>query len=271
MAGASEDDSTSRLWAWLGGIASVVAILGWFGVSNAQEMKELLAESSPPSSSSAPHESSGTTYTPDDPEASDADSSGPDSDDDFGGSSDEPDSETSSPIPDPTEDSFKAVSVGDCLAVYDTGLQGTSIDWSADVPPDPVSCDSKGAGLVQVTSTADSTCPSGAGKASWAYTSAVSGETTKLCVTRIYHRYYCVLGKQVGDDTRLGSMTAVDCTARQIPAAYNRIIHITGVYQAPPGAGPRNCVQGAYDQRKYLAWLVDDGKTLLCATIFQGS
>lgn len=248
----------------------MVAILGWFGVSNAQELKEVLAESSPPSSSSTPHEPSETVHTPDDPETSDADTGYPHSDDDSSGVSDEPDSETSSPTPDPTEESFNAVSVGDCLKVHDTGRRADSIDWSADVPPAPVPCNSQGAGLVQVTSTTDTTCPSGAGKASWTYTSPVSGETTKLCVTRVYQKYYCVLGKQVGDKTQLGSMTAVDCRAQQIPAAYNRIIHIRGVYQAPANAGPRNCVQGTSDQTQYLAWLVNDDKILLCATIFQG-
>ncbi|MFB7273555.1 hypothetical protein [Streptomyces sp. NPDC056244] len=155
-------------------------------------------------------------------------------------------------------------------AVYDTGRGGDSIDWSADVPPAPVPCHIQAAGLVQVTSTTDTTCPSGAGKASWTYTSDVSGETSKLCVTRIYHKYYCVLGKQVGDKTLLGSMTAVDCKAQRIPAAYNRIIHITGVYQASPNASTRNCAQGPNDQTRYLAWLVDDDKLLLCAQIFQG-
>ncbi|MFE1961530.1 hypothetical protein [Streptomyces sp. NPDC059479] len=178
--------------------------------------------------------------------------------------------ETSSPASDPTEESFKAVSAGDCLEVYDTGRGGDRIDWSADVPPAPVPCHIQAAGLVQVTSTTDTTCPTGAGKASWAYTSDVSGETSKLCVTRIYHKYYCVLGKRVGDKTLLGSMTAVDCKAQRIPAAYNRIIHITGVYQAPPNASTRNCAQGPNDQTQYLAWLVDDDKLLLCAKIYQG-
>ncbi|MFE4535265.1 hypothetical protein ACFRKB_09310 [Streptomyces scopuliridis] len=270
MAGASGDDSTSRFWAWLGGIASLLAILTWLGVSNAQEMKELLAESSPPSSSSTPYEPSETVDTPDTPETSDADTSDSDSYDDSSGGSDEPESETSSPTPDPTEESFTAVSAGDCLEIYDTGRRADSIEWSADVPPDPVPCNSQRAGLVQVTSTTDTNCPSGAGKASWMYTSAVSGRTTKLCVTRIYQKYYCVLGKQVGDKTELGSMTAVDCKARQIPAAYNRIIHIIGVYQAPANASSRNCVEGPDDRTQYLAWLMNDDRTLLCGTIYNG-
>ncbi|MFB6977614.1 hypothetical protein [Streptomyces scopuliridis] len=270
MAGATGDDSTSRLWAWLGGIASLLAILAWLGVSNAQEMKELLAESSPPSSSSTPYEPSETVDTPDAPETSDADTGDADSYDASSGGSGEPDSETSSPTPDPTEESFAAVSAGDCLEIYDTGRGVDSIEWSADVPPAPVPCNSQGAGLVQVTSTTDTTCPSGAGKASWMYASAVSGKTTKLCLTRIYQKYFCVLGKQVGDKTELGSMTAVDCKAQQIPAAYNRIIHIIGVYQAPASASPRNCAQRPDDQTQYLAWLVNDDKILLCATIYQG-
>lgn len=268
MAGASGDDSTGRLWAWLGGIASLIAILTWLGVSNAQELKEVLTGASPPSSSSGPREPSETLRAPDGPE-SDADTGGPDSDDNFGGVSNKPESKISSPTPDPTEESFKGVSVGECLAVYDTGRGGNGIDWSADVPPDPVSCAASTA-LVQVTSTNATNCPISAGKSAWTYTSAVSGETTNLCVSRIYRKHYCVLGKQVGGDIQLGSMTAVDCKAQRIPAAYDRIIHIRGVYQAPPGGNARNCVEGAADQTQYLAWLVDDSKTLLCGTIFQG-
>ncbi|MER6140550.1 serine/threonine-protein kinase [Streptomyces sparsogenes] len=183
----------------------------------------------------------------------------------------EPDPETSSPTPDPTEEAFKAVSVGDCLPVYDTGRRGGVIDWSADVPPTPVSCGSQWAGLVRVTSTSDSVCPSGNGKASWTYASSVSGETTKLCVSRIYLKNYCVLGKQSGDSISIGPMTAVDCRAGRVPSAYNQIMHISGVYQAPAGASARNCVEGPNDRRRYWAWLVDDGRTLLCTTIFQGS
>ncbi|MFB7274564.1 hypothetical protein [Streptomyces sp. NPDC056244] len=276
MAGSSDGDSTAKLWALLGGIASLVAIVSWLGVSNAQELKAVLNESSPTSSSSAPSfssppdEPSETVHIPDSPEPTDTDSDDPGWGDDSSGGSDDPESETPSPTPDPAEEAFKAVSVGDCLEVFDTGRGGDSIDWSADIPPAPVPCNIQAAGLVQVTSTTDTTCPSGAGKASWTYTSAVSGETTRLCVTRIYHKYYCVLGKRVGDNTRLGAMTAVDCNAQQIPAKYNRIIHITGVYQAPSNASPRNCALGPNDQTQYLAWLVNDDKLLLCAKIYQG-
>ncbi|MFH8368390.1 protein kinase [Streptomyces sp. NPDC018031] len=192
--------------------------------------------------------------------------------DDASGGYDEPEPETSSPEPerDPTEEAFQAVSVGDCLPVFDTGRGGGSIDWSAAVPPKPVSCGGEWAGLVRVTGTTGSSCPGGTGQASWTYSSSVSGETTRLCLTRVYRKHYCMLGKQSGDRIAIGPMTAVDCRATQVPAAYNQIMHITGVYQAPPGAGAGNCVQGPNDRTRYWAWLVDDGGTLLCTTVFQG-
>lgn len=218
MAGDSTSDSTSRFWAGVAGVASLLSILTWFGVSDAHELKDVLASLLSP-----------------------------------GG-----------------RRSSSAVSVGDCLPVYDTGRGVSGVDWSVDVPPEPVSCDSESA-LIRVTDITDGICPSDAGEASWTYRSADSGETTKLCVTRIFHKYHCVLGRQVGDTTRLGSMTAVDCRAERIPAKYNRIIHILGVYQAPPAASARNCAQGAHDQTRYLIWLVDDDKTLLCAKIYQGN
>lgn len=274
MAGASDDGSTGRLWALLGGIASALAILAWLGVSNAQELKAVLSDSPTPSASSTPgfgsipDEPSETASTPDDPVSSETDSGDSGWDDDSIGGSDEPDPEIS-PTPDPTEESFKALSAGDCLEVFDTGRGGDRIDWSLDIPSPRVPCNIRAAGLVQVTSITDSTCPSDTGQASWTYTSAVSGETTKLCVTRIYQKFYCVLGNQVGDETRLGPMTAVDCNAQRIPAAYNRILHIIGVYQAPANAGPRDCAQGPNDRTQYVTWLVDDSRTLLCTKFFQ--
>ncbi|MFF4218410.1 serine/threonine-protein kinase [Streptomyces nondiastaticus] len=173
--------------------------------------------------------------------------------------------------PDRKEEAFKAVSAGDCLPVYDTGRGGEAIAWSADVPPKPVSCGSQWAGLVRVTSTAGSVCPSGVGKASWTYSSSGSGRTTKLCVTRIYLKNYCVLGKQSGDSITIGPMTAVDCRAQRVPAAYNQVMHISGVYRAPAGANAGNCREGTYDRRQYWAWLVNDDEVLLCTTVFRNS
>ncbi|MFC9650229.1 hypothetical protein [Streptomyces sp. NPDC056937] len=254
----------------------MLSILTWLGVSNATELKDLLADSPSSSSSPAPYRPSPTVYTPDTP---DTEEGGIDTPDTGEGSTDTPDTgegstdesgpEPSRPTPDPTEEAFKAISAGDCLAVYDTGRGGTtSIDWSVDVPPDPVSCAGEQA-LVRVTAT-DTTCPTSYGKSYWSYRSATSGNTTKLCLTRIYHATYCMLGQQSGDSISLAMMTAVACRREPVPTPYNQIMHITGVYRAPAGANANNCRRVAGDQTRYWAWLVDDGATLLCTTIYQG-
>lgn len=259
MAGASDDHSTAKLWTLVGGIASVLSILAWLGVSNAAELKNLLADSPPPSSSPAPYVSSPAVHISDDPETTEESADDPD-----------PDPEPSTPTPDPTEESFEAVSAGDCLAVYDTGRGGTtSIAWSAAVPPDPVSCADEQA-QVQVTAT-DTACPTGRGKSYWSYRSATTGDTTKLCLTRIYHAAYCLLGQQSGNLVSLGLMTAVDCRREPVPAPYNQIMRITGVYRAPAGANANNCLQTAGDRTRYWAAVVDDGATLLCTTIYEGN
>jgi hypothetical protein len=189
-----------------------------------------------------------------------------------GSSGDAPDTDppTTTPAPDPTEDAFKAVSTGDCLPVYDTGRGGTTVDWSTDVPPQPVSCGSTGyAGLLRVTSTSGGVCPSGEGQTWWSYTAA-SGDSTKLCLSRIFVKHYCLLGKQSGDTISIGALTAVDCHATRVPVPYNQVMWISGVYQAPPGANANDCVQGQTDRTRYWAWLVEGGSALLCTTIFHG-
>ncbi|MFI1422866.1 hypothetical protein ACH4VX_33845 [Streptomyces sp. NPDC020731] len=256
MAGTPDDHSAAKWLALIGGIASVLSILAWLGVSNAAELKDLLADSPPSGSSPAPYTSSPAAPIPDDSDTSEW-------------STDESDPEPSTPTPDATEEAFAAISAGDCLAVHDTGRGGTtSIDWSVDVPPDPVSCAGEQT-RVQVTAT-DTGCPTGYGKSYWSYRSATTGSTTKLCLTRIYHANYCVLGQQSGDSISLGLMTAVACRREPVPAPYNQIMHITGVYRAPAGADANSCRRVAGDQTRYWAALVDDGATLLCTTIYQG-
>ncbi|AUH43244.1 hypothetical protein CXR04_26520 [Streptomyces sp. CMB-StM0423] len=235
------------MWGLLGAIASVLSILAWLGVSNPEELKELLDDppSSPPPAVDIP--GSGAAGV-DDPE---------------------PEPDPSTPAPDPSEEAFQAVSVGDCLAVFDTGRGDGTIEWSAEVPPDPVSCASKQA-VVQVTGT-NTDCPTSYGKSFWSYRSGVSDNTTRLCLSRIFHADYCLLGRQSGDSISLGVMTAVPCRREPVPAAYNQIMHITGVYRAPAGATADNCRRVAGDQTRYWSWLVDDGAILLCTTIYQGS
>ncbi|MBQ1089239.1 hypothetical protein [Streptomyces sp. B93] len=235
-------------------------------MSNAAELKDLLADPSPSSSSASPYmppSPSRAPYTP--PPTVDT----PDGPDTGEGDTEEPDPEPSTPTPDPTEEAFKAISPGHCLAVYDTGRGGTtSIDWSADVPPDPVSC-ADGRAQVQVTAT-NRACPTGYGKSYWSYRSATTGDTTQLCLSRVYHATYCMLGQQSGDAISLGLMTAVACRREPVPAPYNQIMHITGVYRAPAGANANHCLRVAGDRTRYWAALVDDGATLVCTTIYQG-
>ena len=182
---------------------------------------------------------------------------------------------TPSPTPDPTASAFDAIRAGDCLALWDTGYGGDTIDWSSDVPPDPLpSCEDKDA-MVRVTAVGDSVadCATGTGRSYWAYLSPSDHRNRVLCLSRVYRTYYCLLGIQKGEGANarisIGPMTAVDCEAERVPLPYNQIMHITGVYRAPPGASADNCVQGPGDTRYYWAWKVDGGETLLCTTIFQ--
>lgn len=176
---------------------------------------------------------------------------------------------TTAPATDPTEEAFDAVRIGDCLPVYDTGSGGTRIVWSAATPPSAVSCTSQFAGLVQVTARTSGSCPNGMGEASWSYTSPDSGDTTRLCVTRIYLPHYCMLGEQSGDSVSIGPMTVVDCSTGQVPTPYNQVMYIAGVHAASSGADASDCAQGGSDRTRYWAWVVDGGRTLLCTTVYQ--
>lgn len=188
---------------------------------------------------------------------------------------DEPGPGTSSATPDPTASAFDAISAGDCLDVYDTGAGGeTSVEWSTETPPDPISCSSDDATVkVSQTTTHSSGCKTGTGKSYWDYQPTGGGESKVLCLTRIYRKYYCLMAESRGDPNRpqisLGSMTAVECTDDSVPAPYNQIMHITGVYDAPAGANSDDCVRSSGDRTLYWSWTVDDGSTLLCTTIFK--
>jgi hypothetical protein len=192
--------------------------------------------------------------------------------DSSGGLGAEPGTDATSAAPDPTESAFKDVTSGDCLPVWDTGYGGSAnvIEWSAKQPPSAVSCDSDDA-LVQVTGT-DGGCPSGTNQATWKYTSESSGQTSELCLTRIYHKGGCFLAKQENDKiVDMGPMTAVDCsTKKKIPFTYNQVMHITGVYNTSKGTDASLCRRVQGDQTQYWSWTVDDGDTLLCTMVYQG-
>ncbi|OPF72221.1 hypothetical protein VT50_0231700 [Streptomyces antioxidans] len=115
-------------------------------------------------------------------------------------------------------------------------------------------------------------CPQGPGRNSLSYTSR--GRTTALCMTRRFTVGYCLLAEQTGSGRQArmnaGLMTVVDCDAKRVPARYNRILHITGVYKAPASASAANCARVQGDRTYYWSWLVNGGRTLLCTMVYQG-
>ncbi|WP_413801010.1 hypothetical protein [Streptomyces iranensis] len=170
--------------------------------------------------------------------------------------------------PDPTEEAYRAVSSGDCLAVYDTG----SGDYNTRMPT-PVDCDAGNAYMwVSAVRSGGGACRQGPGQNYMSYTSR--GRTTALCLTRQFKVGYCLLAKQTGSGRQArmnaGLMTVVDCDAKRIPVRYNRILHITGVYKAPASASAANCARVQGDRTYYWSWLVNDGRTLLCTMVYQG-
>ncbi|MBW8089103.1 hypothetical protein IGW14_13970 [Streptomyces hygroscopicus subsp. hygroscopicus] len=175
---------------------------------------------------------------------------------------------TPTPAPDPTEEAYRAVRPGDCLAVYDTGYG----DYNTRMPV-PVDCGAGRAFMwVSAVRGSGGACPQGPGQNYLSYTSR--GRTTALCLTRQYKAGYCLLAEQTGSGRQArmnaGLMTVVDCEAKRVPARYNRILHITGVYQAPANASAANCARVRGDRTSYWSWLVNGGRTLLCTMVYQG-
>ncbi|MEV0990662.1 serine/threonine-protein kinase [Streptomyces sp. NPDC049949] len=172
---------------------------------------------------------------------------------------------TASPTPTPTrdrtEEAFLSVRQGSCLPLYATGYPDK---WNVDVPPGPVRCDTDQA-HVQVSSVTNGDCPGGNGRTYWRY------KTTNLCLTRIFHVGYCVLGKGRSNGVELGTFTLVDCKATRIPAEYDYVLHITGVYRAPANASSANCRRSQNDSTDYRAWLVVDDSVLLCTMFYRNA
>ncbi|MGW7045570.1 serine/threonine-protein kinase [Streptomyces avermitilis] len=180
-----------------------------------------------------------------------------------GGSDDyepEPEPETSSPEPDPTEDAFKAVSVGDCLDVFDTGYGGKEkYDWSEE-EPNKTPCS---IARVRVYGTTGD-CESTQDQATWSYYSSSSGERTALCLEGQYHGGDCLLANNDGDSASIALLSSVNCTDRKVPSAYNDIFVITAIYRATASTTTADCRAGQYDRNTYWSQKVDDGATLLC-------
>ncbi|MBB1247251.1 hypothetical protein GL263_27450, partial [Streptomyces durbertensis] len=176
--------------------------------------------------------------------------------------------------PDPTAAAFLAVRADTCLPLYDTGHAADTVTWNTAMPPAPVDCDS-GRAMVRVTRVSDSVedCRTGVGHAYWYYRAAGGPTNTVLCLSRVYRANYCLLARRAGTPDaptmHLGPMTAVDCTDRRPPAAYNEVLHLTGVHQAGPDTTATACTRAPGDRTRYWVWKVDDGRTLLCATVYR--
>lgn len=170
--------------------------------------------------------------------------------------------------PDPTAEAYRAVSPGDCLAVYDTGYG----DYNTRMPY-RVGCGAGNAYMwVTGVRTSGSGCTQGAGRSYMSYTSR--GQTVALCLTRQFKVGYCLLAEQSGSGQQArmsaGLMTAVDCDAKRVPSRYNQILHITGVYKAPASPSAGDCARVQGDRTYYWSWLVNGGRTLLCTMVYQG-
>lgn len=198
-------------------------------------------------------------------------SSGSDSSGSTGGSGDYADSSSGDsddyepepepePEPDPTEDAFRAVSVGDCLDVFDTGYGGEKqYDWSEE-EPDTAPC---GDSRIRVYRTGDN-CESAQDQATWSYYSSSTGERTSLCLEGQYHNGDCLLADNDGGSASVALLSSVNCTDRKVPRAYNDIFVITAVYRATAGTTTEDCRAGQYDRNTYWSQKVDGGATMLC-------
>ncbi|MDW6060372.1 hypothetical protein SAZ11_23210 [Streptomyces sp. FXJ1.4098] len=169
--------------------------------------------------------------------------------------------------PDPTADAYRAVSAGDCLAVYDTGNGG----YNTQVPY-RVGCSAYNAYMwVNAVRSSSSACSQGPGQNYMSYTTS-RGQTIALCLTRQFKVGYCLMAKQSGSgqsaQMRAGLMTVVECDGK-VPARYNQILHITGVYKAPANPSASNCARVQGDRTYYWSWVVNGGRTLLCTMVYQ--
>ncbi|GAA1282340.1 hypothetical protein GCM10009609_53660 [Pseudonocardia aurantiaca] len=233
-------------------VAAIIGVLIWQPWGQPDDDTPTSGPSTPPfvsSSDSLDHIDSGTDTS------SSSSSGGPDY-------TEPPESVTSTPEPDPTEDAFKAVSYGDCLDVVDTGYGGHSeYDWSEE-EPNTTSC---GYGArVRVTGTTGD-CASGVDKAAWSYYSTTSEERTTLCLTGQYHQGDCLLATRDGNTvSSIAMLSSPNCADQMVPAAYNEILVVTAIYRATAGAGTEVCRHGQYDANSYWSINVDDDATMLC-------
>ncbi|MEU0954901.1 serine/threonine-protein kinase [Streptomyces niveus] len=250
-AAASKPSSSSDGWGGLLVGAVIIGLLIW------QPWNQKDDES--PVSNPGPTYSSGLTSGGGGGIGSSSSSSSGDTSSDSGDYESEPEPEPE-PEPDPTEDAFKAVSVGDCLDVFDTGYGGEKeYDWSEEEPNTAPCGDSR----VRVYRTSDE-CESAQDQATWSYYSSSSGERTALCLEGQYHNGDCLLADNDGDSASIALLSSVNCTDRKVPRAYNDIFVITAIYRATASTTTADCRAGQYDRNTYWSQKVDGGATMLC-------
>ncbi|RKN46895.1 LppU/SCO3897 family protein [Streptomyces hoynatensis] len=170
-------------------------------------------------------------------------------------------SPTPDPPPDATGQAFEAVSAGDCLAVYDTGTGA----WSAHRPR-RVDCGEADAYVkVSAVEMQAADCPQGAGQSFWGYARGV--HTVALCLTRRFEVGSCLLADETrgsdGEDEpemQAGLLTVADCEAGEVPEGYNRVLRITGVYDAPEEMSGPLCARGPQDTTSYWYWFVENAE-----------
>ncbi|WP_461297271.1 LppU/SCO3897 family protein [Streptomyces harbinensis] len=177
---------------------------------------------------------------------------------------------------DPLSEAFFAVQAGDCLANYQTDNSGT---WN-DETPQRVDCAADDAYLKVTQTTGDyEICDDGwvSNGTTWnhSWTDEETWETTShnLCVVRQYRVGECLMSEQSGSgDSAVmttGLMSAINCSAAQVPAPYNQIMQVSSVPAANGDYSGDVCRQGANDYNTYWYQNLDGGDgDVLCMTVY---
>ncbi|RKT89211.1 Protein kinase domain-containing protein [Saccharopolyspora antimicrobica] len=138
--------------------------------------------------------------------------------------------EETTPEYDPTEEAFDEVEAGQCLPIY----RDTDGEWSASMPPGPVACNDRRAGVFLVVSTtmsADDCQSTSDDYTSWSYTG--SSGTTTLCLDRVWVPRYCIPVTFNSDDTfYYGKDYAVECDGSDLPEGYDSTLLVVSVRDA---------------------------------------
>ncbi|WP_439679117.1 hypothetical protein [Embleya sp. MST-111070] len=180
------------------------------------------------------------------------------------GSDSRPGGSVPTPVRDPRADAFAAVAHnGICLNAWQTGTERGS-GWNTDTPR-AVDCDSDSA-YVRVAGVNATNCPiSDPGVTSWRY------RDVDLCLERQFRKGQCFLVSRSGGTENTPRYSAnlftwIDCDAARIPASFDSLLAVTGVYRAPAEVRAGACARVANDRTYYWYWVAHNDTTLICAT-----